>query len=43
MAPANSARIEEAKGLTKTDPRKAEALYKEIISKMKSEPPRNGN
>ncbi|KAH8763440.1 PCI-domain-containing protein [Hyaloscypha bicolor E] len=36
MAPANSARIEEAKGLTKTDPRKAEALYKEIISKPPS-------
>jgi 26S proteasome regulatory subunit N6 len=36
MAPANSARIEEAKGLTKTDPRKAVALYKEIISKPPS-------
>jgi len=36
MAPANSARIEEAKKLTKTEPRKAESLYKEIISKPPS-------
>lgn len=36
MAPANSARIGEAQGLAKTDPRKAEDLYKEIISKPPS-------
>ncbi|RDW64909.1 winged helix DNA-binding protein-2 [Coleophoma crateriformis] len=36
MAPAESARIQEAKKLSKTDPRKAEAQYKEIISKPPS-------
>jgi 26S proteasome regulatory subunit N6 len=33
MAPADSARIQEAQKLANTDPRKAEAQYKEIISK----------
>lgn len=36
MAPADSARIEEARKNAKTDPRKAEAQYKEIISKPPS-------
>lgn len=36
MAPAESARIQEAKKVAKTDPRKAEAQYKEIISKPPS-------
>ncbi|CZR58133.1 probable 26s proteasome p44.5 protein [Phialocephala subalpina] len=36
MAPADSARIEEAKKLTKSNPREAEAKYKEIISKPPS-------
>jgi 26S proteasome regulatory subunit N6 len=36
MAPADSARIQEAKKLSKTDPRKAEATYKEIVSKPPS-------
>jgi 26S proteasome regulatory subunit N6 len=36
MAPADSAKILEAKKLAKTDPRKAEAQYKEIISKPPS-------
>jgi hypothetical protein len=36
MAPANSARIDEAQKLAKIDPRKAETLYKEIISKPPS-------
>jgi len=36
MAPAESARIDEAKKLAKTDPRKAEIQYKEIISKPPS-------
>jgi len=36
MAPADSARIEEARKLAKSDPRKAEAQYKEIISKAPS-------
>jgi 26S proteasome regulatory subunit N6 len=36
MAPANSVRIDEAQKLAKTDSRKAEALYKEIISKPPS-------
>lgn len=35
MAPASkdSAKVEEAKKLGKTDPRKAEAIYKEILSR----------
>src|SRR6266536_3945572 len=33
MAPADSARIQEAQKMAKMDPRKAEAQYKEIISK----------
>jgi 26S proteasome regulatory subunit N6 len=33
MAPVDSARIQEAQKLAKTDPRKAEAQYNEIISK----------
>lgn len=33
MAPPESPRIQEAHTLAKTDPRKAEALYKDIISK----------
>ena len=33
MAPAESPRIQEAQKLQKADPRKAEALYKDIISK----------
>ncbi|KAL3428181.1 PCI domain-containing protein [Phlyctema vagabunda] len=36
MAPADSTRIQEAKKLVKSDPRKAEAQYKEIISKPPS-------
>jgi len=32
MAPADSAKIQEAKKLAKTEPRKAETQYKEIIS-----------
>lgn len=36
MAPVDSARIQEAKKLVKTDPKKAEAQYKEIISKPPS-------
>jgi 26S proteasome regulatory subunit N6 len=36
MAPADSSRILEAKKLAKTDPRKAEVQYKEIISKPPS-------
>ena len=32
-APTDSAKIEEAKKLGKTDPLKAEAIYKEILSK----------
>lgn len=36
MAAAESSRIEEAKGLAKTDPRKAEAIYKDVISKTPS-------
>jgi len=36
MAPADSARIAEAKKLAKTDPKKAEAQYKDIISKPPS-------
>ena len=31
-APANSLRIEEAQKLSKTDPSKAEAIYKDILS-----------
>lgn len=36
MAPTDSARIAEAKKLAKTDPKKAEAQYKDIISKPPS-------
>ena len=36
MAPADSAKIQEAKKLVKTEPRKAETQYKEIISKPPS-------
>jgi 26S proteasome regulatory subunit N6 len=36
MAPADSAKIQEAQKLAKTNPRKAEAQYKEIISKPPS-------
>ncbi|KAH7256718.1 hypothetical protein BKA59DRAFT_390042 [Fusarium tricinctum] len=36
MAAAESARIQEAQKLTKSDPRKAEAIYKDIISKAPS-------
>ena len=36
MAPVDSARIEETRKIAKTDPRKAEAIYKEIISKPPS-------
>ena len=36
MAPVESARIQAAQKLAKTDPRKAEAQYKEIISKPPS-------
>ncbi|KAE8445163.1 hypothetical protein EG329_013659 [Mollisiaceae sp. DMI_Dod_QoI] len=36
MAPADSARIQEAKKLTKSNPREAEEKYKEIISKPPS-------
>jgi 26S proteasome regulatory subunit N6 len=36
MAPADSVKIQEARKLTKSDPRKAEAQYKEIISKPPS-------
>jgi 26S proteasome regulatory subunit N6 len=36
MTPADSARIQEAQRLTKIDPRKAEAQYREIISKPPS-------
>jgi 26S proteasome regulatory subunit N6 len=33
MAAGDSARLQEAQGLVKTDPRKAEAIYKDITSK----------
>lgn len=33
MAAADSSRLQEAQKLAKTDPRKAEAIYKEITSK----------
>lgn len=36
MAPVDSARIQEAQKLSKTDPKKAEELYKEITSKPPS-------
>jgi 26S proteasome regulatory subunit N6 len=36
MAPVDSARIQEAQKLVKTDPTKAEAQFKEIISKAPS-------
>jgi len=36
MAPVDSARIQEAKKLAKTEPKKAEAQYKDIISKPPS-------
>lgn len=36
MAPPESARIQEAQKLSKTNPREAEAQYKEIISKPPS-------
>jgi 26S proteasome regulatory subunit N6 len=36
MAPTDSARVVEAQKLAKTDPRKAEALFKDIISKPPS-------
>jgi 26S proteasome regulatory subunit N6 len=36
MAPADSARIEEARKIAKSDPRKAEEQYKKIISKAPS-------
>lgn len=36
MAPVDSDRIIEAEKLVKTEPRKAEALYKDIISKTPS-------
>jgi 26S proteasome regulatory subunit N6 len=36
MAPADSARIQEAQKIIKIDPRKAEAQYREIISKSPS-------
>lgn len=36
MAPAESPRIQEAQKLQKTDPRKAEALYKDVISQPPS-------
>lgn len=36
MAPVDSARIQEAGKVVKTDPRKAESQYKEIISKAPS-------
>jgi 26S proteasome regulatory subunit N6 len=36
MAPAHSARITEAQKLVKTDPKKAEAEFKDIISKPPS-------
>jgi 26S proteasome regulatory subunit N6 len=36
MAAAESARIQEAQKLAKSDPRKAEAIYKDIISKAPS-------
>lgn len=36
MAPADSTRIEEARKIAKSDPRRAEAQYKEIISKPPS-------
>lgn len=32
MAAADSSRVQEAQKLAKTDPRKAEAIYKEIVS-----------
>lgn len=32
MAPANSKRIEEAQNLSKADPKRAEEIYKEIVS-----------
>lgn len=33
MAAGDSSRVKEAQGLVKTDPRKAEAAFKDIISK----------
>lgn len=36
MAAAESARVQEAQKLAKSDPRKAEAIYKDIISKAPS-------
>lgn len=36
MAPVDSARIQEAQKLTKLDPRRAEELYRQIISKPPS-------
>jgi 26S proteasome regulatory subunit N6 len=36
MAPVDSARIEEARKVAKTEPRKAENIWKEIISKPPS-------
>lgn len=36
MAAAESARVQEAQKLAKSDPRKAEAIYKGIISKAPS-------
>lgn len=36
MAAGESARVQEARELAKSNPRKAEALYKEIISKAPS-------
>lgn len=36
MAAAESARVQEAQKLAKSDPRKAEAIYKEIISQAPS-------
>lgn len=36
MAPVDSARIQEAQKLAKTDPKKAEAQYKEITAKPPS-------
>jgi 26S proteasome regulatory subunit N6 len=36
MAPADSARIEETRKVAKTDPRKAEAIWGEIVSKPPS-------
>jgi 26S proteasome regulatory subunit N6 len=36
MAAGESARVQEARELAKSDPRKAEAIYREIISKAPS-------